>query len=83
MTTAQSTVRKELEATPALVGKGAHDGLAASAEGMMGRHWVIPKGQSDNKKHYFRGAWLAQLVEYATLDLRVRSSSPVLGIKIT
>ena len=82
MTTAQSTVLKELEATPALVGKGAHDGLAASAEGMMGRHWVIPKGQSD-KKHYFRGAWLAQLVEYAILDLRVRSSSPVLDIKIT
>ena len=29
------------------------------------------------------GAWLAQLVEYATLGLRIVSSSPTLGIEIT
>ena len=31
----------------------------------------------------FRGTWLAQSVEPETLDLRVMSSSPALGIKIT
>ena len=30
-----------------------------------------------------RGAWLAQLVEHATLDLEIRSLSPVLGVEIT
>ena len=30
-----------------------------------------------------RGAWLAQLVECVTLDLRVVSSSPMLGVEIT
>ena len=30
-----------------------------------------------------RSAWLAQSVEPATLDLRVVSSNPVLGIEIT
>ena len=29
------------------------------------------------------GAWLAQLVEHATLDLRVVSSSPTLGMEPT
>ena len=29
------------------------------------------------------GAWLAQLVERATLHLRVVSSSPTLGVEIT
>ena len=29
------------------------------------------------------GAWLAQLVEHVTLDLRVVNSSPMLGIEIT
>jgi len=29
------------------------------------------------------GAWLAQLVEHATLDLRVVNSSPMLSIEIT
>ena len=29
------------------------------------------------------GAWLAQLVEHATLDLGVVSMSPTLGVEIT
>ena len=29
------------------------------------------------------GAWLAQLEEHATLDLRVMSSSPTLDVEIT
>ena len=29
------------------------------------------------------GVWLAQLVELVTLDLRVMSSSPMLGAEIT
>ena len=29
------------------------------------------------------GAWMAQLVEHATLDLGVMSSSPTLGIELT
>ena len=29
------------------------------------------------------GAWLAQLEEHATLDLRVVSWSPMLGVEIT
>ena len=29
------------------------------------------------------GAWLAQLVEHATVDLGVMSSSPTLGVEIT
>ena len=31
----------------------------------------------------FRGAWLAQSEEHATLDLVVMSSSPTLGTEIT
>ena len=34
-------------------------------------------------KKKFRGAWLAQLVEYATLDLGVMSLSPMLGVETT
>ena len=30
-----------------------------------------------------RGAWLAQLVEHATLDLRVKGLSSTLGVEIT
>jgi len=30
-----------------------------------------------------RGTWLARLVEHATLDLRVVSSSPMLGKELT
>ena len=30
-----------------------------------------------------RGAWLAQLVQHVALDLRVVSSSPMLGVGIT
>ena len=30
-----------------------------------------------------RGAWLAQSEEHVTLDLRVVSSSPTLGVEIT
>ena len=33
------------------------------------------------KKVYCRGAWLAQLVERATLDLRVVNLNPMLGIE--
>ena len=29
------------------------------------------------------GAWLAQLVELVTLDLRIINSSPMLGVEIT
>ena len=35
------------------------------------------------KKVYCRGAWLAQLVERATLDLGVVGLSPTLGVNIT
>ena len=30
-----------------------------------------------------RGTWLAQSLEHATLDLRVVSLSPMLGVEIT
>ena len=32
---------------------------------------------------YFRGAWRAQLVEHAALDLGVVSLSPMLGVEVT
>jgi len=32
---------------------------------------------------YNRGAWLAQLVEQATLDLEIMGSSLTLGVEIT
>ena len=35
------------------------------------------------KMRKFGGAWLAQLVEHATLDLRVMSSSPTVHIEFT
>ena len=35
------------------------------------------------KNKRLRGAWLAQSVEPATLDLRAVSSSPMIGIEIT
>ena len=34
-------------------------------------------------KQSIRGTWLAQSVEYTTLDLGVVSSSPALGIELT
>ena len=34
-------------------------------------------------KRQERGAWLVQLVEHETLDLKVMSSSPILGVEIT
>lgn len=44
VTTARSTVLKELEATPAPVREEAHNGLVRSAEGKMGRHVPSPPG---------------------------------------
>ena len=35
------------------------------------------------KSSALRITWLAQLVEYPTLDLRVMSSSPMLGMEAT
>ena len=35
------------------------------------------------KLYMFRGAWLAQSVEYGTLDLGVVSLSPTLGVEVT
>lgn len=35
------------------------------------------------RKLRFRGAWLAQLVEHLTLELRILSSSPMLGVEPT
>ena len=40
-------------------------------------------GEIPFKKHSNMGAWLAQLVEHVTLDLRVVSSSPTLGLELT
>ena len=34
-------------------------------------------------KESFRGAWLAQLVEHVSPDLRIVSSSPTWGAEIT
>ena len=34
-------------------------------------------------KNIYWGAWLAHLVEHATLDLRVISSNPTVGVEIT
>ena len=40
--------------------------------------------KTDFKEHnWLGGAWLAQSVEYATLDLGVLSSSPTLGVEST
>ena len=38
---------------------------------------------TDTEKSNHRGAWLAQSVEHATLDLEVVSSSPMLDTEIT
>ena len=35
------------------------------------------------KEFAWKGAWLAQLVECATCDLRVVGSSPILGVETT
>lgn len=46
----------------------------------------ILKDQMTNKvvkKESQRGAWLAQLVEHGTLDLRVVRLSPALGVELT
>ena len=34
-------------------------------------------------ERYWQNAWLAQLMEHVTLDLRVMSLSPALGVEIT
>ena len=39
--------------------------------------------QMEFKNRQNRGTWLAQLVEHVTLDLRVVSSSPMVGVEIT
>ena len=39
--------------------------------------------QTSPTEHKFEGAWLVPLVEHATLDLRVVSLSPTLGVEIT
>lgn len=43
---------------------------------------VIENPLESGKKE-LRGAWLAQSVEHRTLDLRVVSSSPTLGVEPT
>ena len=35
------------------------------------------------RKFTYWGTWLAQLVEYAILDLKVVSLSPTLGVELT
>lgn len=51
-----------------------------------GRDWVClvlhycPQGL---RREDLGGAWLARLVEHATLDLRVVILSPTLGVEIT
>ena len=35
------------------------------------------------EKGISRGTWLAQSIEHATRDLRVMSSSPMLGVELT
>ena len=36
-----------------------------------------------NRKLLVRGTWLAQLVKHVTLDLKIGSPSPMLGVEIT
>ena len=48
----------------------------------MGYGKALP-GSVVNEEGVLGGTWLAQLVECVTLDLRVVSSSPTLGIEIT
>ena len=36
-----------------------------------------------NKNYFLWGAWLALSEEHATLDLRIMSLSPMLGVEIT
>ena len=43
---------------------------------------LLLPGEPDSEIH-LRGAWLAHLVKYETLDLRVVSVSPMLGVEIT
>ena len=60
---------------------------------MLGRELTLKKRRGRKKLTIFditseksmvlRGAWLAQLMEHITLDLRVRSSSPTLSVEIT
>ena len=43
----------------------------------------VLSSRSGLEKTLLGGAWLAQLVEHGTLDLRVIGSSPTLGVTIT
>lgn len=43
----------------------------------------IPLSISALKTAHTTAAWLAQLIECATLDLRVLSSNPTVGVEIT
>lgn len=45
-------------------------------------HHIVPSGGADRTSTP-GGAWLAQLVQRATLDLRVTSSNSTLGIEVT
>ena len=36
-----------------------------------------------NRKGWFQGTWLAQSVKHATPNLKIMSSSPMLGVEIT
>jgi len=53
--------------------------MVARAEGVGG--WV--KELKGIKRYKIWGTWLSQLVEHMTLDLRIMSSGPTLGIEIT
>ena len=46
-------------------------------------HCSCKLGSSISNSTEMGGAWLAPLVEYVTLDLRVMSSSPTLGTELT
>ena len=55
-----------------------------------GEHGAFPVFECSEKNHSTlleldksRGTWLPQTVEHVTLDLRVESSSPTLGVEIT
>lgn len=49
-------------------------------------YWIIMSCSKESDNPFFFpenlwSAWLAQLVDHATLDFRVRGSSPMLGLK--
>ena len=45
--------------------------------------YTVLSNQTSHTKHKIKGAWLVQLVEHATLDLRVVGLSPTVGVEIT